>query len=191
MLDYYKKQGTIWQGKNQKGKVFSIFGDVTELPNYVARMMRKSEEAPEVIAEKKKIIAELKAAAEAENKPFNIDDIDWDEHDIYDDDENSLQYSQKDTDGSHFTQEERDADLADLQAIVDDINANGWMPQFLKMPRKKDGSLAKGRVTRLWRGETFQRYWEDSYGFNAPELSIKSLDDYSAVLEFTNRTVGY
>jgi hypothetical protein len=173
MLDYYKKQGVIWQGVNKAGKVFTIYGDAEELPKYVASMMRVAE-----------------TPIDGDGNPTNPDEDDDDYYDG-DEDENSLRYAHKDTDRGRFTQAERDANLAELQAIVDDIQKNGWMPQFLNVPRKKDGSLAKGRVTRLWRGYTFQRYWEDSYGFNAPELSMKSLDDYAAVLEYTSRVVGY
>lgn len=91
----------------------------------------------------------------------------------------------------HPTQEQRDADKAELKALLDDIAENGWMKHFIKMPRKKNNSLYKNRVQQLWRGDTFGHFWEESYGCNAPEISLKALDDYAAVLELTSRVVGY
>lgn len=107
------------------------------------------------------------------------------------DEDYSLAVCDKDTSGARFTLEERQADIEKLKAVLEGIDKDGFKTIFLKLPRKKNKSLAKNRVTCLWRGETFQHYWEDSYGFNAPELSVKSVDDYKAVLELTERVVGY
>lgn len=107
------------------------------------------------------------------------------------DEEYQLGSCEKDTSGTRFTQEERDANIQELKDLIDSIQSDGYKTIFLQCPRKKNGSLAKNRVTQLWRGHTFQHYWEDSYGFNAPEISVKNIGDYKAVLELTYRVVGY
>jgi hypothetical protein len=151
----------LFHGKNPEGKIFTLYGDKEDLRVWADEFIHWKPEA-----------------------------IEEDEED-YDYEEYALEYCDKDGHGGRFTLEERMADIEDLKRVLESIDNGGFMPVFLKLPRKKNNSLAKGRVVQLWRGTTFQHYWEDSYGFNAPELSLKSFDDYKARLELTSRVVGY
>lgn len=118
--------------------------------------------------------------------------INWDKFDGEDEDnEYSLQNCDKSAgNGEPFTLEERNQDIEELKKVLQQIEDN-IIDVFIRAPRKKNGSLAKNRVTTLWRGTTFQHYWEDSYGWNAPELSIKNVDDYKADLQCTSRVEHY
>ncbi|MES9681738.1 hypothetical protein ABWK22_02235 [Gottfriedia acidiceleris] len=89
-----------------------------------------------------------------------------------------------------YTAEERKADEEGFQAIQD-YQPWDWLDLFEKIPKKKNGTFAKGRVIVVHRGYTFGHYWEDSYGWNAPELRIKTLDDFTAELTLDYTTVGY
>lgn len=156
----------LFHGKNPEGKIFTLYGNKKELEEWAKQFLNWKPDASE-------------EGAEA------------DEDGYYDYEEYSLNYCDKGTDGERFTLEERMANIAELQAVIDSIQSGGFMPHFLKLPRKKNNSLAKNRVVRLWRGNTFQHFWEDSYGWNAPELSLKSFDDYKARLELTSRVEGW
>lgn len=108
-----------------------------------------------------------------------------------DDEDYGINYTDKETySNTRFTQEERDEDVKRLLKIASgDLN---WQEIFNQIPKKKNGTFAKGRVLKLWRGETFRHYWEDSYGFNAPEIRIKvHSDDTRAVLEYTSTVESY
>lgn len=151
----------LFQGKNPEGKIFVLYGSMTKLEEW----------ADELISANHKIVEQT-------------DEDDWSEYDI--------NYCDKGThDSERFTEEERMKDVQELQDLIQAIKEDGFKAIFLKCPRKKNGSLAKNRVTRLWRGETFRQFWEDSYGWNAPEVSVKNIDDYKAELELTSRVVGW
>lgn len=89
-----------------------------------------------------------------------------------------------------YSQEERDADERSFRRILR-YQPWDWKDVFDRITRKKNGTFAKGRVITLHRGDTFAHYWEDSYGFNAPEVRIKTLDDFTAELELSYITQGY
>lgn len=89
-----------------------------------------------------------------------------------------------------FTAEERQEDVDGFRIILG-YGVSAWIDVFEKIPRKKNGTFAKGRVVLLHRGDTFAHYWEDSYGWNAPELRMKTLDDFTAELELAHVTQGH
>lgn len=89
-----------------------------------------------------------------------------------------------------YTAKERAEDEEAFKAILEYKHWD-WKDIFDKIPRKKNGTYAKGRVVLVHRGETFSHYWEDSYGWNAPEVRVKTLDDFTAELEFTYRVEKY
>lgn len=88
------------------------------------------------------------------------------------------------------TAEERQADEDAFRAILRYMPWD-WKDVFDKIPKKKNGTFAKGRVVQVHRGDTYAHYWEDSYGWNAPEVRIKTTDDLTAVLQFDYITEGY
>ncbi|PFK99836.1 hypothetical protein COJ01_17350 [Priestia megaterium] len=96
-------------------------------------------------------------------------------------------YSHED---DRYTAKERAEDEEAFKAILEYKHWD-WKDIFDKIPRKKNGTYAKGRVVIVHRGETFSHYWEDSYGWNAPEVRVKTLDDFTAELEFTYRVEKY
>lgn len=93
-----------------------------------------------------------------------------------------------DTDFTRPTEAERAAEEEEIKALIVEIQeGNKFEEWFNKIPTKKNGTFAKGRVTPLWRGGTFQKYYEGSYGYNAPELVIRTNDDLTATLQVESR----
>ncbi len=78
-----------------------------------------------------------------------------------------------------WTAEERQQDEDHFRAILRYMPWD-WKDLFDKIPRKKNGTFAKNRVVTVHRGDTYAHYWEDSYGWNGPEVRIKSSDDFTA-----------
>lgn len=92
--------------------------------------------------------------------------------------------------GERFTKEERMKDELEFQRILQ-FGYHEWYEVIQKMPKKKNGTFAKGRVLTLHRGETFQHYWEESYGYNAPEIRVKATGDLTAEVSLDEIVVGY
>ncbi|MDF2534211.1 MAG: hypothetical protein K0R18_368 [Bacillales bacterium] len=55
-----------------------------------------------------------------------------------------------------------------------------WKAIMATLERKKDDTFKKGRVKQLYRGNSWAQEWEDSYGYGAPEIRIKVIDDTTA-----------
>jgi hypothetical protein len=93
-----------------------------------------------------------------------------------------------DYDGTPVTQSDRDKEVSEIkQFIVQLQEKQGLEEWFDRIPFKKNGTFHKARVVTLFRGMTFEHYWEDSYGYNGPELLIRTLDDHNAVLSVEDR----
>lgn len=92
-----------------------------------------------------------------------------------------------DTNYTRPTQEERTKEEEEIKALIIQIEEGRFEEWFNQIPRKKNGTFAKGRVTVLWRGRTFQKCYEDSYGFYGPELIIRTNDDLTATLQVESR----
>lgn len=108
-----------------------------------------------------------------------------------DDDEYGINCVSKDPwTNQKWTAEERQEDEDRFRAILRYMPWD-WKDFFDKIPRKKNGTFAKGRVVLIHRGDTYAHYWEDSYGFNAPEVRIKTLDDFTAEVNLDYVTQGY
>lgn len=99
------------------------------------------------------------------------------------DEDYGINHSDTDTDHNHPTEAERAAEEEQIKALIIQIQEGQFEEWFNKIPLKKNGTFAKSRVTVLWRGRTFQKYYEDSYGYNGPELIIRSNDDLTATLQ--------
>lgn len=99
------------------------------------------------------------------------------------DEDYGINHSDMDTDYTHPTEAERAAEEEQIKALIIQIQKGQFEEWFNKIPLKKNGTFAKSRVTVLWRGSTFQKYYEDSYGYNGPELIIRSNDDLTATLQ--------
>lgn len=105
------------------------------------------------------------------------------EHDDY-----GINTCDMDTDCTHPTERERAVEEEEIKALIIEIQeGNKFEEWFNKIPTKKNGTFAKGRVTPLWRGSTFQKYYEDSYGYYGPELVIRTNDDLTATLQVESR----
>ncbi|ARO21356.1 hypothetical protein JDS99_04825 [Bacillus cereus group sp. N6] len=108
-----------------------------------------------------------------------------------DDEEYGINHVNKDAWGDQrWTAEERQEDEDRFRAILRYMPWD-WKDLFDKIPRKKNGTFAKGRVVLVHRGDTYAHYWEDSYGFNGPEVRIKTLDDFTAEVNLDYVTQGY
>lgn len=59
-----------------------------------------------------------------------------------------------------------------------------WKSIFDKIPKKKNGTFAKGRVIVLERMSSISQLWEDSYGYGAPEIRLKTVDDFTSEIQF-------
>jgi 5-methylthioribose kinase len=90
-------------------------------------------------------------------------------------------------DNGYYTEEIRKKEEAELQQLITQIEEGMYHLWFHQIPVKKNGTFAKNRVTTLWRGYSFEHYWEDSYGYGGPELVIRTLDDYTTVLQVESR----
>ena len=89
-----------------------------------------------------------------------------------------------------FTKEERSEDEDSFRKILN-YEYYDWRELIEKIQKKKNGTFAKGRVLLVHRGITFAHYWEDSYGWNAPEIRIKNTGDLTATLLFDHIIEGY
>lgn len=93
------------------------------------------------------------------------------------------------------TLEERQADKEELKNYLSLLTEEGndayWNELLDKLDRKKNGTLAKSRVYTLFIANSFGNFWEDSYGWNVPQLRIKNLADDTAELSFDSFIVGY
>lgn len=103
------------------------------------------------------------------------------------DEDYGINHSDMDTDFTHPTENERTKEEEEIKALIVQIEEGQFDEWFSRIPTKKNGTFAKGRVTVLWRGRTFQKYYEDSYGFYAPELVIRTNDDLTATLQVESR----
>jgi hypothetical protein len=88
-----------------------------------------------------------------------------------------------------ITQADVDQDVADFLSILDP--AYDWDEKFGKLPTKKNGSFAKSRVLGLARASSQEVLWEDSYGYNGPEIIVRTIDDRKAEVVFEYRTEKY
>lgn len=84
--------------------------------------------------------------------------------------------------------EDRSEETTEIAVLIAQIEENQFEDWFKKIPFKKNGTFHKNRVLTLWRGYTFEHYWEDSYGYNGPELVIETIDDHTAELRTKFRT---
>lgn len=81
------------------------------------------------------------------------------------------------------TLEERQLDNSKMAEFLN-WTEEDWRMQLNNAARKKNGTLAKGRVLTLATFPSYGHYWEDSYGFNTPQIRIKNFSDDTAVLDF-------
>lgn len=103
-----------------------------------------------------------------------------------DDDELGLDHLGGDNrwgDNDHFTDAARKREEEQIQILINQIEEEQYHLWFPQIPMKKNGTFAKGRVTVLWRGTSFESFWEDSYGYNGPELVLRTLDDLTVRLQ--------
>ncbi|MEX3713386.1 hypothetical protein ABFV99_13360 [Cytobacillus horneckiae] len=89
-----------------------------------------------------------------------------------------------------WTEKERLEDEARLSAVLS-FGYEDWFSIFNKITKKKNGTFAKNRVHVIHRGNTYAHYWEDSYGWNAPEVRIKSINDLTAIVSLDYVTEHY
>lgn len=80
------------------------------------------------------------------------------------------------------TEEDRFAELVEVSAFFDENY--DWTEIINDLPKKKNGTFAKGRVKTIHRANSFAQEWEDSYGYGAPEIRIKVLSDLEAYVQF-------
>lgn len=107
-----------------------------------------------------------------------------------DDDEHGINFCDAGSPGcavEHPSTEDRAAEEEEIKALIVKIEEGQFDEWFDRIPRKKNGTFAKGRVTEIWRGSTFEQLYEDSYGYYAPELIIRTNDDMSATLRVESR----
>lgn len=73
----------------------------------------------------------------------------------------------------------------DMQKFLSFFNPTyDWTEALNQIPRKKNGTFAKGRVTVLAEGHSFSWQDEESYGMRGPRLYIKTLSDTEAKVDF-------
>ena len=99
------------------------------------------------------------------------------------DEDYGINNADMDTNYTHPTEKERAYEEEEIKALIVQIEEGQFDEWFDRIPTKKNGTFAKSRVTVLWRGRTFQKCYEDSYGFNGPELIIRTNDDLTATLQ--------
>lgn len=97
----------------------------------------------------------------------------------------------KDYDGTPVKPEDREAEVTQLKQFINQIKEGQFEEWFKQIPFKKNGTFHKNRVVTLWRGNTYEHYWEDHYGYNGPELLIRTLDDNNAYLAVEDRIRKY
>jgi hypothetical protein len=88
------------------------------------------------------------------------------------------------------TEEDRAGDKAKMKTFLD-LDNDYWMDKLKSAVKKKNGTLAKGRVQTLYVSNTFTHYWEDSYAWNGPQIRIQNLSDDTAELQFGNYKTNY
>lgn len=92
------------------------------------------------------------------------------------------------------TPEQRLKDKQELKnylTLLESGDESYWKVILDKLDRKKNGTLAKNRVYTLFIANTFGNFWEDSYGWNVPQLRIKNTADDTAELSIDSYIVGY
>lgn len=110
------------------------------------------------------------------------------------DDEYSLACSDLVHSDERPTPEQRLKDKEELKnylALLQLGDESYWKVILDKLDRKKNGTLAKNRVYTLFIANTFGNFWEDSYGWNVPQLRIKNTADDTAELSIDSYIVGY
>jgi hypothetical protein len=80
------------------------------------------------------------------------------------------------------TDEDQFRELVDVSEYFDE--EFDWTEIINSLPKKKNGTFAKGRVKVLHRARSLSQLWEDSYGYAAPEVRIKVRGDLEAYVEF-------
>lgn len=105
----------------------------------------------------------------------------------------NLEYIQQRIAELEFHSDEVDLDLGytneeqffnDIISVSSYLGESGWEKTFEKIPLKKNGTFAKGRVQILYRMKSLSQIWEDSYGWAAPELRLKTISDNEVELQF-------
>lgn len=98
------------------------------------------------------------------------------------DNEYSVENCQDEYGGEAITLEDRMKEVEEINDLIVQLKEGQFEEWFNRIPLKKNGTFHKGRVITIWRGYTFEHYWEDSYGYNGPELIIRTVDDKEAIL---------
>lgn len=80
-------------------------------------------------------------------------------------------------------------DLAEFRKYLDP--EFDWSSLISVIPRKANGTFAKNRRPVLHEGHSFRWVCEESYGERGPQLSLKTISDTEAVLEFDSSAVIY
>ena len=101
-----------------------------------------------------------------------------------------------DINGNTLTQEARNADLLEIQNVIGLMtDEEGFIEKLTEIvqsqPRKKNSSLAKGRVQNVFQFDSFGSYWEDSYGTNTPAIRARAKDDYEMEIVYEEYIVKY
>lgn len=88
--------------------------------------------------------------------------------------------------GGGVTQETRDKDLDKIRAFLASLeNEATFKAWFDALPRKKDLTLYKNRITPLLELGTFCNYNVESYGWFGPAVYIRNSDDFNATVHFS------
>lgn len=85
-----------------------------------------------------------------------------------------------DSDERVRTQDDIFKEIVDVSAYFDEDF--DWTDIINNMPRKKNGTFHKNRVRSLHRTRSFSLLLEDHYGYSAPEVRIKSINDLEAMI---------
>lgn len=93
----------------------------------------------------------------------------------------------------YYDPEEIDSEVGGTQRQFEDetfrmslipVPGEHWKTIFENIPKKKNGTFAKGRVQSLERASSISQLWEDSYGYGAPEIRLKTIDDFTAEIQW-------
>lgn len=84
---------------------------------------------------------------------------------------------------------EQQKDLAEFRKYLDP--EFDWSSVISMIPRKANGTFAKNRRPVLHEGHSFRWVDEECYGERGPQLSLKTISDTEAVLEFDSSAVIY